>query len=125
MSKDNHKVANIALAVFCCFVVGVAVIVLLNMLDIFPSGDTTSASYKIVSAEHTVKQYTEVTIFTIEISDDGDLYTLPVVNTKYVRKYHEGDYLPVLVSDNSGSPEYKVDIRTLREALRGTSSENN
>jgi len=89
------------------------------MLDVFPSGDTTSASYKIVSAEHTVKQYT------IEISDDGNLYTLPVVNTKYVRKYHEGDYLPVLVSDNSGSPEYKVDIRILREVLRGTSSESN
>lgn len=113
--KDNHRVANIALGVFCITVVAIAVIVLLNTLEILPSGEASSASYKITSVEHTVKTNTgEVTIFTIEISD-GDLYTLPVVKTKYVRKYHEGDYLPVLVRDNAGSPVYEADISTLRK----------
>ncbi len=129
MKKDSilssKREASLVLGLFFLAVFISAIVIVVEKVNNKPSSSATPVSLEIVSVEHSLDRYSqEVSIFTVE-TPTGKLYTLPVVLTKYAREYHEGDFIPALVSDNSGLPVYEVDIRTLREALRGTSSERN
>ena len=51
----------------------------------------------------------EYTVFVV-YKEDGTKYTLPKVNTSYVREYHEGDILPVtIINYKDGSYDIEVD----------------
>ena len=73
--------------------------------------NTQNTELKIAEVINTVsgnshKEYTVVVVY----KEDGTKYTLPKVNTSYVREYHEGDILPVtIINYKDGSYDIEVD----------------
>lgn len=67
--------------------------------------------FKIAEVISTVSgnNHKEYTVFVV-YKEDGTKYTLPKINTSYVREYHEGDTLPVTIRNyKDGSYDIEVD----------------
>ena len=73
--------------------------------------NTQNTELKIAEVINTVSgnSHKEYTVFVV-YKEDGTKYTLPKVNTSYVREYHEGDILPVtIINYKDGSYDIEVD----------------